>query len=84
MITLRDEVQQSLNALLELLETYQDDDAFLKAVKKKWDDENNVCHVFVLSHLKEAKRLAADNSGCSDDKGRKNVPISKVKVEQPE
>jgi hypothetical protein len=85
MTTLRKEVQQSLNELQELLEKHQDDDDFLQAVKKKWDDEDNVCRVFVLSHLEEAIRLAADNSSDSDDnKGRKNVPIPKVEQEQPE
>jgi len=84
MISLRDEVQQSINELQALLEKHQEDDAFLKAVKNKWDDEDNVCRVFVLSHLKEAKRLAADNSGCADDSGRKNVPISKWGAELSE
>jgi hypothetical protein len=80
MTTLRKEVQQSLNELQELLEKHQDDDDFLQAVKKKWDDEDNVCRVFVLSHLEEAIRLAADKSGRADDKGRKNVPIPKQEL----
>jgi hypothetical protein len=84
MITLREEVQQSLNALQELLDKHQDDKVFLQAVKKKWEGEYNVCRVFVLSHLEEAKRLPVDKGGRADDKGRKNVPIPKQELELPE
>jgi len=84
MTTLRDEVQQSLNELQQFLNAHQnDDDDFLQAaVKKKWDDEDNACRVFVLSHLEEAIRLAADKSGGSDDKGRRNVPIPKREIDR--
>lgn len=77
MTTLRETVQKNLNELQQLLNEYQDDDAFLKAVRAKWTDVDATCHTFVLSCQTEATRLG-DEGEKPSGKERINVPTPKT------
>jgi len=81
MTILRDILQKHINELQELLNQYQDDDALIQAVMKKWDI-NHPCRKLVFSCRDEAMRLAADKSRGATGKERKNVPISKQPTDE--
>ena len=59
-------LQNAVNDLQVLLTEYQDDEAFIKAVKEKWQDKDDMHRTFVMAYQNKMVRLedeAGDETG---------------------
>lgn len=75
MTSLRDDIQYFINDLQDLLNRYQDDEAFVDAVKQNWLEENDLRRAFILSCQEASGLRLLDESGEEDKGSRFNNPI---------
>lgn len=80
MTTLRENIQNSLNELQQLLNQTQDDDSFDNAVKEKWPDSSQAERIFVKIQRPEAESLGSERGRPSGTE-RDNVAVSKYSEE---
>jgi len=69
MSVLRDNLQDCINAIQQLLDEYPDDDkALVKAAKEKWPNKNNVCRNLVIaSQAAGGLRIGQEMGGPNPD-----------------
>lgn len=79
MTSLRDDIQNYINDLQNLLNQHQDDQAFVDAVKQKWSNEDDLRHSFIVSCQEEGGLRLLDESGEEDDYSRPNEPVGRFK-----
>ncbi len=77
MPTLRQYVQDYINDLQPLLNASQDDQAFLKAVEKKWPNEDDLRCSFVVACQDELQLCLGDHGGENDNSTDINVLTGK-------
>jgi hypothetical protein len=73
----REYVQDYINELQSLLDTTQDDAAFIKAVEEKWPKEDDLRCSFVVACQNDLQPRLGDQSGEPDGSSTKNVLVGK-------
>jgi hypothetical protein len=78
MSSLRDDIQNFINDLQDLLNQHQDDQAFVDAVKQKWSNEDDLRRGFIISCQEQGGLRLLDEGGEEDDDGsRPNEPVGR-------
>lgn len=77
MSSLRDDIQNYINDLQNLLNQHQDDEAFVDAVKEKWSNKHDFRRSFIIACQKTGGLRLLDEGGEENGDSRPNEPVGR-------